>query len=205
MEYTPSDDEAAKVTLPVNEVVEAGNCTASTFCMMCGDKQTSGVPHALVTEIVYANGYLSLGSRVTYCTNGCGLKENVTVDAIFRMLGYSVAEFGGGGIVQSFYINGEALEAYKAQNPDFRFGVVASTIEVPFDKDGAPVNDKVISWDMTGTKNDGFEIKLVGLAAYADFPVVACGYVIDKGSVYYLDNGETLEKPSFESYNSLLN
>ena len=204
VDYTPSDDEAAKVTLPVNKVVEEGNCTPSTFCMVCGAKQTSGVPHAIVTEIVYANGYLQAGAKVTYCTNGCGLSEHVSTGAIFRMLGYSVAEFGNGGIVQGFYVNEEALSVYMEQNPDFKFGVVASTSAVPFDKDGTPVNDKVVYHEMTGGKHNAFEIKLIGLSAYADIPVVACGYVIDGGNVYYLDNGETLEKPIFASYNEKL-
>ena len=202
--YTTSEDEAAQVTLPVNKMVEQGNCTPSTFCMICGAKQASGVPHAIVTEIMYANGYLQLGAKVTYCTNGCGLNEKVSTKALFRMLGYSVAEFANGGIVQGFYVDKDALSEYMVQNPDFKYGVVASATEVPFDKDGTPVNDKVIYYEMTNDKNNGFEIKLVGLKAYADTPVVACGYVVDKSGVYYIDNGETLEKPSFESYNQLI-
>ncbi len=205
VQYTPSDDEKSKVALSKSIYIEGENCTPSVFCVVCGYRFESGIPHSISSSIVYASGYFQAGTKVEVCTNdGCNHKNELALDPLFVCLGYSVYEAYDGSVTQCFKVNKEALGAYMEQSPDFRLGVVASTIGTPLDKNGNALDaKKVIKCDITNACGTVFEIKVMGLKSFPDAAFVACGYVVDKDGLYYLDGGKTVETPTFKSYNQL--
>ena len=200
--YTAPTSADAQIRLPVVNDKPEGYCTPVVMCMCCDAVVSDGIKHVLVVGIVYEN-YLAEGKKLTSCTNeGCDYESYVSVPALFIDLGYSTTELGNFGIVQGFTVNLEALDAYMAENPEFVFGIVASTVESPLDNEGNVIDaSKTIVANMTGTRNVMIEIKVINIGTNVDKPIICCGYVVDGGEVYYLDNGETTKTPLFTSYN----
>lgn len=162
--------------------------------------------HSCIEKLSYDNGYLEAGIKLTYCENeGCEHKATEELKALFTVLGYSVYEAGDGSVLQGFIVNNEALNVYTSQGISFEFGVVASTVEAPLDENGMAIDSKkVIKQNMVNAYGDAFEIKVIGIKSSPTTSFVACGYVIDNGKVYYLDNGQTVEAPTLKSYNQLI-
>ena len=197
---------ATSTVCPTISVVVGDDCTKSVICACCDYVVEKGIPHALETELVYKNGYLQAGVKVEACTNdGCKYSEKTTIDAVIVFIGYSVYEAGDGSVVLCFKINEEELSAYTEQDPSFRYGVVASTVAIPLDENGNAVDDKrVIKYDMTNAYGSAFQIKVIGMAKVPNVALVACGYVIDKDGVHYLEKEETVDTPTPKSYNDLI-
>ncbi|MBE6674815.1 MAG: leucine-rich repeat domain-containing protein [Ruminococcaceae bacterium] len=188
-----------------HELYEVSTCADK--CEVCKKYvQKATQSHSCTEKLSYENGYLQAGTKLTYCENeGCEHQITEEIKALFTVLGYSVYEAGDGSVLQGFLINKEAISVYASQGISFEFGVVASTLEAPLDENGTPTDSKkVIKQSMANAYGDAFEIRVIGIKVSPNTPFIACGYVIDNGKVYYLDNGETVEKPTLQSYNQLM-
>lgn len=192
---------------PTYNTIVDGKCTESTLCRICDSELVAGIEHSLVSKILYENGYLKAGAFKTWCENdGCVHSVSVATDALFTSLGYSTTTLGGKGVVQGFMINKMAYEAYLEQNPEFAYGVVASTVENPLDEEGNAINEgKTIVVDMSKNSNQAFEIKVTSIGENTDVGIICCGYVIDTDGLHYLNNGETVDSPALKSYNQFNN
>ena len=172
------------------------NCETGDKCAVC-NSETEGLNHNIVKEIVYKDGFFSVGLYICDCTNeGCtALDEEYEVASIFTWIGYSRSEIVGSyAILNSFGINRLALSAYNelASEKIEELGVVASTkANTPT---GEPLNaSKSVSVDYTQKSFDIIEIKVLGLDNYQDTELYITAYAKIGGKTYYAENGAFVE------------
>ncbi len=162
------------------------------------------------------NGYMNditFASKCKNCTY-TGIDETKTISAIFKYLGYSYTEgkFGGTySMAQFFGVNEESLARYEEIiGATLSFGVIAKANVVEAGQAAGAISpsldgEKVLYMDFTNGKNSYFEIKIAGIdAENLDTKIVFCAYVIENGKMFYLNNGETVEELTGESYNDVV-
>ena len=148
------------------------------------------------TEEMKLNSYFEAITFVSSCQNGCGKEitnNDKTISPIFTYRGYSMTEKpinGAYSVTQGYTVNREALDKYLLVNPDFKFGLVASGYSNPL---GDDVDEsKVVNRPGETFVFEHFEIKVNGISGEnLSKNIVFCAYVIDNGTVYYLDNNKT--------------
>lgn len=183
-------------------------------CSVCGKKSLKENPvHSLVTNVEYANGFAAKGQKAVVCTSeGCGYTEISEMPALFTNLGFSAAEYSGGGMSIGFKVDKDAILAYEeATGETVSYGVFAALAEKIgandiFGADGKAL-DGVIAADITGTGFDIFNLKIVGITdEQDDIDLVMGAYVgttkDGKTEYAYLQGGtpETGAKYFFASY-----
>ena len=186
-----------------HETTTVNDCVG--FCNVCLNNIVNHSENAGLSVRLEYTDYLKAGTEISCCTNdGCTYTSSVEINALFRTLGYSVKETNGYGIVQGFLIDKEAYNSYVATREGFEIGVVVSTVANPLDENGNVVNEKkTIKADIMAI-NDAFEVIVKNIGeANLDRGIICCGYVIDNGEVYYINNGETVKSPELKSYNEL--
>ena len=185
------------VSVDATTVCEA---TVMTYCQLGYDE------HAGSESVVIDDGYLGeikLMNACTKCNEGVLLD---TIAPIFTYRGYSVTEKAIGGVysvTQGYIVNKDSLDKYLSINPDFKFGLVASGYANPL---GQVLDaDKVINYPGEKFVYNYFEIKVNGIAdGNLSKNIVFCAYVIDNGTVYYIDDNKTTEDVTGISVNTLL-
>ncbi|MBE6674090.1 MAG: leucine-rich repeat domain-containing protein [Ruminococcaceae bacterium] len=165
------------------------------------------------------NGYMEDITFTDTCTrNGCGksaVDESKTIKAVFSYLGFSYTEGKLGGtysMAQFFGVNEENLKKYEElMGTTLSFGVIAQAnkLEAGQETVGAikPTMGvgKVLYKDFTNDKHNYFEIKVSGISEeLKDTKIVFCAYVIENGKMSYLNNNETVEELTGESYNDVV-
>ena len=155
------------------------------------------------------NSYFESILFVDSCTReGCGkyvADKSRTIEPIFTYRGYSMTEKpinGAYSVTQSYTVNREALDKYLLVNPDFKFGLVASGYSNPL---GDDVDEsKVVNRPGETFIFEHFEIKVNGISGEnLSKSIVFCAYVIDNGTVYYLDNNKTITEINGISFKDL--
>ena len=166
---------------------------------MCLKEVVAALTHNTSFVITYKNGYISLGTKTTFCTNdSCEHSVDEDVEELFTSVGYSTPEEGGNFITHTVIVNKEAIDAYEENSgKSIEYGLVAA-IHV----DGNPV---VLSEEgeigsaaqaavvkMTGANYSKIEIKLTSIPQGV---AVNCNafFVVDK-TVNYICGNEILEK-----------
>ena len=174
--------------------------TVMTYCQLGYDE------HSGSESVVIDNGYLGeikLMNACTKCNEGVLLD---TISPIFTYRGYSVTEKPIGGVysvTQGYTVNKEALNKYLLINLDFKFGLVASGYTNPLGE--VENTDKVINYPGEKFAYNYFEIKVNGISGEnLSKSIVFCAYVIDNGTVYYIDDNKTTENVTGVSVNTLL-
>ena len=183
-------------------------------CSVCGKTSLKENPaHGLVTNVEYANGFAAKGQKAVVCTSeGCGYTEISEMPALFTNLGFSAAEYSGGGMSIGFKVDKDAILAYEeATDETVNYGVFAALAEKIgandiFGADGKAL-DGVIAADITGTGFDIFNLKIVGITDEQDDIDLAMGAYVGttkdgKTEYAYLQGGtpETGAKYFFASY-----
>lgn len=194
------------------------NCETASSCANCSDI-IEAMTHDIFESISYSN-FFETGTYQRCCKNdGCSV-INVTEQrkALFGMLGISVIEADSGllqgSVVQGFIVDSFNLSEYgRINGVTMSFGVVCA-VAGNFDKnplylDGGVVKNtieqKVLSFNLTNSKLNAFEIKLTGIKEeYMDTALIYCGYVSDGREIKYIDNGCTLNNAPSRSYNETL-
>ncbi len=168
--------------------------------------------HSLVTNVEYVS-FDAAGTKTVSCTNE-GCKHNITtpMPALFTNLGFSAAEYPGGGMSIGFKVDKAAILAYEeATGEKVNYGVFAVLAEKIgandiFGVDGKAL-DGVIAADITNTGFDIFNLKIVGITDEQDDIDLAMGAYVGttkdgKTEYAYLQGGtpETGAKYFFASY-----
>ncbi|MBQ7761674.1 MAG: leucine-rich repeat protein [Clostridia bacterium] len=167
---------------------------------------------------VFTNGqFVSACSLTGVCTRTQCAKEEVdsTIDALFSFAGFSKSDYNG-AIMQSLAIDKTLLPQYKEFFGEISFGLLAAVEDTDpsdevagqfggalYDTETGAFKNKVASVDFSERAYDVFEMKIVGLEAYANATVYCCGYVIANGKLLYLHNGTASENPTAVTYASL--
>ncbi|MBO5380174.1 MAG: leucine-rich repeat protein [Clostridia bacterium] len=171
-------------------------------------------------EIDYENAtisyesFLENGTLTSYCTR-CNKAETVSTDPLFVNLGFSAAEYAGGGMSIGFKVDKKAIEKYEEITGEtVNYGVFAVLAEKIgandiFDSEGKALAG-VIAADITDTDFDIFNLKIVGFTGDQVDTKLAMGAYVgttkDGTTEYaYLQGGtpETGAKYFFASYNDV--
>lgn len=153
--------------------------------------------------------YLSELTVATGCSRNCGhIVSSETIDSLFVCKGYSVSK---SSILQGFAINRDLIEKYEQVFGKFNFGLVAAVSNAELNTDtgnlistnGEPANQKVAYVDFTNRSYDIFEMKISGLANYADTKLYCCAYAIIDNKVVYFDNDKALDNANATTLNTL--
>ena len=198
-----------------------GDCTTALLCQRCSTLlQEARDSHNNQTIAKYENGYTENGYMRSGCVN-CECYEEVTLNPLFKCLGYSLQEYADGGISISFLVDHDAILDYEtATGEKLIYGVFAvakqnaqETVgEEKIDKeiinpDGTSAN-KVASVDFSKYDYDIFAIKVTGFESdeLRGVQLALGGYVIDNDKFTYLQPTKTTEGSlyTYESYNSLM-
>ena len=197
---------------PTLSYVVDGNCTASKVCACCEIELVKGVPHNVVTTLVYENGFFKAGVKTVACTNdGCQLCNEEALKPIFYWVGYSAKTFGEEkAFGQQYVINQAELGDYKAyvesQGKTFSYGVVAagsSSAGQPLSVVGNEVVNKEgaqsICFDQLSY--DAFFMNISGIdAGSLDVALMCCAYVRVGDEIVYLDNNQTVDTVELTSF-----
>ena len=197
LDYLGMDAYTTDVAVNTNRVLVYGYGVCDAFYN--GEHQLTG-------EITM--NFVSYFEKVTFgdiCTrNGCGggiIDESKTIEPMFTYLGYSCTEAPIGGVytMSQFYgINKESIDKYKqATGLPFSYGLVVSSVENPFSNElSNEKNTIVVNYGVLAL--DYVEIRLNGITESSfDTGFVFCVYVNDNGNVYYLYNGKSDIKISY--------
>ena len=188
------------------------NCTR---CNWMGVAKENPV-HSEFVDILYENGFDTVGARVIACSNeGCQYESRTETKALFNCLGCSVQSFGVGGVAVGYTVDYGAISEYEELTGNtVKYGVFA----VLKDKIGAndvfgidgTVADGVVSAEVTEYALCAFEIKVVGFDdSQKDIKLAIGAYVavtIDGATEYsYMQAGtaDEGEKYCFASYNDM--
>ena len=125
----------------------------------------------IVNNIVYANGYLNLGTKsykCLYCDETIKTEEAPSADALFTCLGYSAPENGTCGIVLGFIVNEKAITEYESSTGKaVKYGAFAASKNKLGDNDilgeDGKAPDGVINAEIKRVLFTAFEIKVVGI------------------------------------------
>ncbi len=164
------------------------------------------------------NGYMEDITFTDTCTrSGCGKSDvdaSKTIGAIFKCLGYSYTESSIGGtysMAQFFGVDETNLQKYEElMGTTLSFGVIAKANVVEADQVVGAISpsldgEKVLYKDFTNDKHNYFEIKVSNIKAeLKDTKIVFCAYVIENGKIFYLNNNQTVEELTGESYNDVV-
>ena len=191
------------------------DCTTALLCANCGKKLAEAQSnHKIVTDYGYLNGFSDEGFYESKCQNaGCAyVEESKKLDPLFTNLGFSAAEYSGGGMSIGFKVDKDAILAYEeATGEKVNYGVFAVLAEKIgtndiFDADGKAL-DGVIAADITDTDFDIFNLKIVGFTGDQVDTKLAMGAYVGttkdgKTEYAYLQGGtpETGAKYFFASY-----
>ena len=195
-------------TLDAATVKEA---SVKTWCEL-GYEEHSGEE-----KLVFDNekGYFADINIVTACTKCLNEEIGGTIGAIFTYFGYSYTEKAVGGtysMAQFFSVNEENLAKYEElMGTTLTFGVIAQANKLEDGQETVSTIkptigvDKVLYKDFTNDAHNYFEIKIAGIDAdNLDTKIAFCAYVIEDGKMSYLNNGETVEELTGESYNDVV-
>lgn len=188
-------------------------------CTVCGRSFCpSGADHSLKLEVVYANGFMSVGAIVNKCQiSGCTYETKVEdLPALFTTLGYSVPENGSGEIAIGYTVDNEAIEKYESTTgTKITYGVFAVSKDRlgendVFGESGA-VSGAVCA-DVSRFNLTAFELKITGFKTDTQkstkLAIGAYVKITSEGNVkyVYLQNSEAAqgEKYAFASYNDML-
>ena len=206
--YTGTNAELVKAAMPNDsvEIVEANHC--DTY---------NGGEHTVSGE--NAINFVSFFEEITVTNDcsACGTKGIVieTIAPLFTWKGYSRSEFkdanGNYAVMQCFGVNKEAIEAYeRVKGTEISFGVLATVNKAEEGQEieaikPKPNDEGVLSHNFDNLTHDYFEIKIIGIDGdNIDTKIVFCAYVIENGKMSYLNNNETVEELTGESYNDVV-
>ena len=184
---------------------DASGCQVK--CKNCGLAQEKDNPvHTnTVTMQKTEKGYFDTIIASTVCSSCGKVEKEESIAPLFTHLGYSVSTYGDGyAMVQGYYVNKAAVDAYKCYAPNFKFGVIAA-INATEGSVSPKVDDaNVIAAPLDNLNHDYFDIKISGIPAEkCDSLVVFCAYVIENDTIYYLDNNVTSLSVTGFSYNQV--
>ena len=150
------------------------------------------------------------------CQN-CGqnaIDNSKTIGAVFKYFGYSYTEAAIGGtysMAQFFGVDEANLAKYENEiGTTLTFGVIAKANKVSEGETATAIKpsldgEKVLSKDFTSDKHNYFEIKVSGIKGeQKNVKIVFCAYVIENGKMSYLNNNQTVEELTGESYNDVV-
>lgn len=113
-----------------------------------------------------------------------------------------------GSMVQGYYIDADALEAYEARTgKSIGYGVVAAVEnQAPLGENAVPTGDNVISVNLKDIGSEHFEIKITEIPSEkSDVKIVLCAYLNIDGQVVYVDNGYADNNVAGVTYNEVVN
>lgn len=162
--------------------------------------------HDLKRDITFGEkGYFS-NIAVYEC---CSVCKTATIDEsiapVFEFRGYSKSTFADTlSIAQGYFINHEAVSAYRKYAPSFDFGVLI-TVNSGTDAFVPDFNgENVIVPKFNISANYYIDIKVTGIpTSKADSLIVVCLYANDGEDTFFLENGVTTDKVTGFSYNSI--
>ena len=173
------------------------------------DGDALGHSHTIYLGIAYEN-YMVQGSKQYKCERCDDVNNDEKADALFTWKGYSYSQFAdmnnAVSIVQSYYINKEAIAEYEAEKKiAIKFGFIATGNKTENGLKPTIGEDKVVSMDLTNLIHDYFDIKISGISdAYIDTKFIFCAYMIIDDTMYYLDAEETKTEVIGVSYNDVV-
>ncbi|MBQ7411557.1 MAG: leucine-rich repeat domain-containing protein [Clostridia bacterium] len=137
---------------------EDNDCTTDNLCKNCKRLETEAISHTNDVEIVYENGFASVGKRIEGCSNpNCTVIDKVSeAGAIFSALGYSTSPTKD-SISGGYKINTTAYEAYLENGNALKYGIIIvnpSSFEagVELMSDGKLNSSKGIQLEMNSPK-----------------------------------------------------
>ena len=190
--------------------VETAYCFCGTLMYENREIENTALGHnhdltkgAVITDIVYMDGYMSAGAKEIKCSR-CDVKDyNTAVDALFNGLMYSVAEKGF-GICVKYNVNRAALAVYKEAGKTMSFGVVAIMADNvvdngPLANDGTVSAQKnVVAADVTADNMNAVTLRISGdesaWRAHSSKAIYVLGYATNGTDLEYL--GTASETPA---------
>jgi hypothetical protein len=149
-------------------------------CGVCNDTIINHFASApLDVTIEYAD-YTMVGVKVSVCQNkGCIYSVEEEAPALFGCLGYSVQNYGTGGISIGFTVNNKAMAEYKEiTGADVKYGVFAASFNKLGDGDifeNGVANQNAVCAEIKAVEFSVFEIKITGFTDAQKDALLALG------------------------------
>lgn len=97
-------------------------CSNNDYCKDCGYLTCEA--HVGTPSISYPNGYLANGQRTNCSLAICNGSEPTAVKPLFKTRGYSIQENNGFGILSTYEVNRDELEAFEQINGSLTIGII---------------------------------------------------------------------------------
>ena len=182
-------------------------------CPVCGKSELLENPQHQLSKVTAfgENGYFG----TMYVVESCLVCKTVTVDerveALFVNYGYSATESAIGGklsMTQFYGINKANLDEYvNVTGNNFEYGLVVSSVADPLNEENSGLIELGKTYITSQDKfaHDYFAVTVVGFTdATVNTGITFCAYVKDGDKIFYLDNGETVERVSMKTYNYIV-
>ncbi len=165
----------------------------------------------VLVGIRYDKGYTFNGTGVYKCSSCKNPVDEETPNhqPIIKALGYSTSEVGAYSISSKYVINRDSLRDYIDINgSSLEIGVTVGLRSVlgqstPLNESGA-TNKGAMKKNLTGDSSVVTETIIKGIPEDClDDNYIICIYIIDNGTVNYVQNNATVENPSGVNYNEL--
>lgn len=167
----------------------------------------------IVIDVVFENGMTEAGKRVykcMHCDVAAKTEDEASFSAVFVDYGYSLSTFGTFSVSQSYGVNRTAYGEYvEITGNEIAYGVaVAIKANVEngqlIDENGAPLNEKILSYSCVNAKYDVYDVRITGLENYKTTEIYLCGYYVVDGEVGYIDGGKAVTTPTATTYNDIV-
>lgn len=208
--------EVSPNTCTENKVVDAHCYCGRSMGEMAVANSALGHDHSVFVDLIYEN-YSDNGSYCYKCVRCEDTMQDKSAPAMFGCLGYSTPEDGREGIVVSYTVNYEAIDAYKSMTGNTlkvgAFAVIKERLGANdvFDKNGNEASG-VLNAEISTEKLVSFDFRIIGFTAqYADLELAMGVYVsVSDGEdveFSYIQAGtpDENEKYCFITYGEVLN
>ena len=183
------------------------DCTTALTCTVCNKVMAEALAeHAYHYEIAYANGFLTVGSKIETCTNeDCAYNAQLVAKALFTYYGHS-KDKNSTRICIGYDIDYAAVNEYKAANSQIAFEYGLCVAVADYVPTGSPVEivdgkvqaltlekGKVIVHDLTQYDTlSHVDFKLEGdYSNYQTLGILMSAYIYDGTSLSYLNNTQS--------------
>ena len=185
-----------------------GSCIDGVKCEICNKTIAGTSGHQTVETLTFANGITADGVHIVACQNeGCSVKTEETVNAVFTAKGYSTND-DKNAINGGYEVNLTSLALYERLIGELKYGIIIANANAFGEKTFLDENNKVNSDKALQVEMDkqyaSFDCSInFGTNTDIDLDLVICAYVIEGDTVTYIQSSTgddvTIGGESFKS------
>ena len=185
-----------------------GSCIDGVKCEICNKTIAGTSGHQTAETLTFANGITADGVYIVACQNeGCTVKTEETVNAVFTAKGYSTND-DKNAINGGYEVNLTSLALYERLIGTLKYGIIIANANAFGEKTFLDENNKVNSDKALQVEMDkqyaSFDCSInFGTKTGIDLDLVICAYVIEGDTVTYIQSSTgddvTIGGKSFKS------